>query len=225
MNKAIILNLKTYPESTGEAGERLCAIAEKVAAGAPKGVEVIACPQSPLLQKSCWQLKHGKVFAQGCEAAKLGQSTGAVTPEAVKAAGCAGTLVNHSERRVSAAEVKEVIARAGKVGLNVCACAASVEEGVALSAFSPWAVAVEPPELIGSGISVSTSRPELVSRSVEKIRAANSKCLVLVGAGISTAGDVAKSVELGADGVLLASAFVKAKDPQALLQEMVEALK
>lgn len=218
--KTIALNLKTYAESTGAAGEKLCAIADEVAAGA-RGVEVIVCPQAPSLEKIASKMQHAKVFAQACEAAKPGQSTGAVTPEAVKAAGCEGTLVNHSERKVSFAEVKEVVTGSQKAGLRVCACAASVEEGVQLSSFSPWAVAVEPPELIGSGISVSTAKPELVSRAVEKIRAANSKCIVLVGAGITTAGDVAKSVELGAEGVLLASSFVKAAEPASLLREMV----
>ena len=224
VKKVIILNLKTYPESIGVAGEKLCEIADEVAAGAA-GVEIIVCPQAPSLEKIAWKCKNASGFAQASDAGKLGQSTGAVTPEAVKAAGCSGTLVNHSERRVSAAQVKEVVARSGKIGLSVCVCAASVEEGITFSGFSPWAVAVEPPELIGSGISVSTSKPELVSRSVKEIRAANPKSLVLVGAGVSTADDVAKCVELGADGVLLASEYVKAKDPEALLKEMVAQLK
>lgn len=224
VKKVIILNLKTYSESTGSLGERLCEIADEVAAGASK-VDVIVCPQATQLEKIASKMRHALVFAQGSEAAKLGQSTGAVTPEAVKAAGCIGTLVNHGERRVSLAEVKEVVTRSQKVGLRVCACAASVEEGTAIAGFSPWAVAVEPPELIGSGISVSSTKPELVSRSVKEIRVANPKSLVLVGAGISTASDVAKSVELGADGVILASAFVKSKDPHLLLHELVEQLK
>lgn len=227
MNRVIILNLKTYAESTGEAGERLCAIADEVAAETAKNgesVEIIVCPQTPFLPKICWQLKHATVFAQACDAAKQGQSTGAVTPEAVAAAGASGTLVNHSEKKVSFAEVKQVVQRAAKIGLRVCACAASVEEGTAIAGFSPWAVAVEPPELIGSGISVSSAQPDLVKNSVKKIRAANGGGLALVGAGVSTAADVAKSVELGADGVLLASAFVKARDPRSLLREMVAVL-
>ena len=46
------------------------------------------------------------------------------------------------------------------------------------------------------------------------------------GAGISTGDDVARAIELGAEGVLLASAYVKAKDPKLVLIDMArEALK
>ncbi len=41
---------------------------------------------------------------------------------------------------------------------------------------------------------------------------------------MSNAEDVKKAIELGAAGVLLASAYVKAKDPKKLLLEMAEAL-
>ena len=223
MKKVIALNLKTYAESTGAAGEVLWKLADEVAASSPQ-VEVIVCPQIPFLQQAAWQLKHATLFAQSCDAARQGQSTGAVTPEALSAAGAAGTLVNHSEKKIAHTQVKEVVERCSKLGLRVVACADTVEEGVALARFSPWAVAVEPPELIGSGISVSSAKPELVKNSVKKIRETSKNSLVLVGAGVSTAADVAKSVELGAEGVLLASSFVKAKEPKKLLREMVEGL-
>lgn len=227
MKRFIMLNLKTYAESTGEAGERLCAIADEAAAEAArgkKGVEIIVCPQTPFIPKIVWALKHATVFAQACDAAEQGQSTGAVTPEALKEAGVAGTIVNHSERKLAVEQVREVAERCGKLGLRACACAASLEEGVALAGFSPWAVAVEPPELIGSGVSVSAAKPALVKDAVKKIREANKGVAALVGAGVSTPEDVAKCVELGADGVLLASSFVKARDPKQLLQEMVAEL-
>lgn len=223
LKKIIALNLKTYAESTGEAGEKLCSIADEVAAQ-NKNVEIIVCPQAPLLQKTCWQAKHATVFCQACDAAKPGQSTGAVLPEAVKTAGASGTLVNHSEKKIPHDQVREVIVRCEKLGLRVIACADTVREGIELAKFSPWAVAVEPPELIGTGISVSTAKPEVVKDSVSEIKKINSNLIVLVGAGVSNAADVAKSIELGAEGVLLASSFVKAREPKKLLQEMVEAL-
>jgi len=223
MKRVIALNLKTYAESTGEAGEKLCEVVEKVAENA-KTAEIIACPQAPFLAQAAKKSKHSIVFAQSCDAAKPGQSTGAVLPEAVKASGAKGTLVNHSEKKIVHEQAKEVVERCAKLGLRVIACADTVSEAVALAKFSPWAVAVEPPELIGSGISVSSARPDVVVESVREIKRTNPNVLALVGAGVSTAGDVAKSIELGADGVLLASAFVKSKEPAKLLAEMAEAL-
>jgi len=58
---------------------------------------------------------------------------------------------------------------------------------------------------------------------VEAVAKVN-KTPVLCGAGVSNASDVKKAVELGAKGVLLASAYVKAKDPKALLLSMAEAI-
>jgi len=85
---------------------------------------------------------------------------------------------------------------------------------------TPTFIAVEPPELIGSGISVSNSKPEIIINSVKAVKETNQKITVLCGAGVSNNEDVRKSLELGAEGVLLASAFVKAKDPKAFLTEL-----
>ena len=46
----------------------------------------------------------------------------------------------------------------------------------------------------------------------------NPKVAVLCGAGVSNKEDTKKALELGVKGVLLASAFVKAKDPKEFLQ-------
>jgi triosephosphate isomerase len=103
-------------------------------------------------------------------------------------------------------------------------CAKDVPEAVKLAQYNPTAIAVEPPELIGSGISVSSARPEIVSESVAAIKKVSPGTLALVGAGVSNANDVATSLKLGAEGVLLASAFVKAKDPEAWLRDVAKEL-
>ncbi|MFH0972244.1 MAG: triose-phosphate isomerase, partial [Candidatus Micrarchaeota archaeon] len=99
-----------------------------------------------------------------------------------------------------------------------------LHEAVAIAKLHPPCIAVEPPELIGSGISVSSANPGIVTDSVREIKKIDPKIIVLVGAGVSNAADVRKSIELGAEGVLLASAFVKSKDPEELLEEMLNAL-
>ena len=81
------------------------------------------------------------------------------------------------------------------------------------AALGPEYVAIEPPELIGSGISVSKANPEIIRRSVAAVHAVNPKVKVLTGAGIQSGECVKIAVDLGTDGVLLASSVVKAPDP------------
>ena len=221
MEKFIALNLKAYPESAGEGGVRLAKIADGVAAQSQ--TKIIVCPQPAQLELIARQLRHATAFAQHSDAVDAGARTGWMPVEGVRAAGAAGTLVNHSEHRVVAEKVKFVVEKASVIGgLKVMVCAADLDESLAFAtALEPWAVAYEPPELIGSGISVSSAQPEIVEDFVKRMREQAPNVIPVVGAGVSTAADVSTCFKLGADGVLLASAFVKSKDPKALLEEMV----
>jgi len=146
-----------------------------------------------------------------------------LTVEAIKEAGCKGSLVNHSEHRVPEEQIAKTSARLKEAGLESMLCTKDADESARLAKYEPTYIAVEPPELIGSGISVSTAKPEVVKGAVAAVAKVN-KTPVLCGAGVSNASDVKKAVELGAKGVLLASAYVKAKDPKQLLLEMAEAI-
>jgi triosephosphate isomerase len=84
----------------------------------------------------------------------------------------------------------------------------------------PDMIAIEPPELIGTGISISKARPELITESVKQIRKVNRSVKVLCGAGVTTAEDVSKALELGSEGVLVASAVAKSKDPRTVVGGM-----
>ena len=92
------------------------------------------------------------------------------------------------------------------------------------AALGPEYVAIEPPELIGSGISVSKANPEIIKRSVAAVHAVNPKVKVLTGAGIQSGECVKIAVDLGTDGVLLASSVVKSPDPAAVLRDLVSKL-
>ncbi len=217
----IVLNFKVYPESTGQNALRLARAAEAVAETVPE-VDIVICPPAPVLALVCSSLKAKalEVFAQHSDPNQPGAFTGSVTLEELKAIGCSGTLLNHAEKKLPHHQVQETIDRAKKVGLRVLACAKDVEEGSALAKMRPWAIAVEPPELIGTGVSVSTAKPGVVKAAVDRIKKSSPRVAVLVGAGVSTPGDVGKCIELGAQGVLLASAFAKARNPEALLKQM-----
>ncbi|HID24959.1 MAG TPA: triose-phosphate isomerase, partial [Thermoplasmata archaeon] len=85
-------------------------------------------------------------------------------------------------------------------------------------------VAVEPPELIGGDISVTSANPEIVTGTVEAVRSINNDIRILCGAGVKNGDDVKKALELGTDGVLLASGVVKAKDKKMVLLDLAKGL-
>ncbi len=162
------------------------------------------------------------VFAQHIDPIKPGSHTGHVLPEAVKEAGGAvGTLLNHSENRMILADLEAAIRRAEEVGLMTMVCSNNPAVSAAVAALGPDYVAVEPPELIGTGIPVSKAKPEVVTNTVELVKKVNPDVGVLTGAGISTGEDVKKALELGSVGVLLASGVTKAKDPEKAIRDLV----
>ena len=93
-----------------------------------------------------------------------------------------------------------------------------------MAAFAPDFIAVEPPELIGGDVSVTKANPFIIEDTVNSVKDVNKKISVLCGAGVKTGEDVAKALELGADGVLLASGVVKSKDPKATLLDLIKHL-
>ena len=106
----------------------------------------------------------------------------------------------------------------------ICACAADVDEAHRLAELGPTFIAVEPPELIGGDISVTTADPAIVSDTVAAVQNINSNVRVLCGAGVKDGNDVRTAVELGAHGVLLASGVTKASDVDAVLADLVAGL-
>lgn len=219
MGNAIILNFKTYEESTGDNGLRLARICEEVAK--ETGAEIIVVPQLADIYRIS-QAVSIPVYAQHIDNIKYGSNTGHVLPEAVKAAGAVGCLINHSEIRLKLADIEANIRKLRELGMVSIVCTNNVDTTKAAAALKPDYVAVEPPELIGSGISVSKAQPEIVSGSVEAAREVNPDIKVLCGAGITTGEDVRKAGELGTCGVLLASGVIKAKDPRAVLMDLVK---
>jgi triosephosphate isomerase len=89
----------------------------------------------------------------------------------------------------------------------------------------PYAIAVEPPELIGSGRAVSKVDPAIVEDTVKAVKRVAKDCVVLCGAGVTNGEDVRAALELGAEGVLLASGVVKAKDQKAALLDLTAGLR
>jgi len=215
----IVLNFKTYAESMGDKAIMMAKYCEEVSQESE--IEIIVCPQTPDIYRVTGSVKI-PVFAQHIDGAGAGGFTGHINADCVHLAGAVGTLINHSERRILLSEIDSAVQSARKAGLRTIVCTNNIAVTSAAAALSPDFVAIEPPELIGSGIPVSKANPDIVSGSVNAVKKINPKVRVLCGAGISTGNDVAAAIELGTEGVLLASGVIKAKDPKAALFDLVK---
>ncbi len=217
----ILVNLKTYKESLGSKAVLLGKIAEDVSN--ETGVCVTIAPQFVDLIRVINEVDI-PVFAQHIDPVNYGKFTGHILPEAMVEAGCIGTLINHSEKQLAVDVIEATVKRAKEVNLFQVVCVDSVKTGRLVAPFSPDVIAIEPPELIGSGIPVSLAKPEVVSRSVMECKSVNPEVRVLCGAGITDGKDVAAALKLGSAGVLVASGVVKASDPKAKLMDLACAM-
>jgi len=218
----IIVNFKTYLESTGKRAIELAKQAEK--ASKETGTCIVVVPQFVDLAKIA-ETVDIPVFAQHIDPVKPGGFTGHILAESVKETGAVGTLINHSERQLKLSVIDSIIALAKEKGLISCVCANNPSVSAAVAAMKPNITSVEPPELIGSGISVSKAKPEIVTDTVKLVKQVDPKMTILCGAGISTAEDVSIALKLGTRGVLVASGIVKAKDPYSVLRAFADATK
>ncbi|NPA76976.1 MAG: triose-phosphate isomerase [Candidatus Diapherotrites archaeon] len=213
---AVVINFKAYAQAMGARAVDIARAAERV--HDETGVSVVVAPNAVDLVR-VREAVDIPVFAQHVDAYQPGAHTGSVLLEMLAEWGIDGTIINHSEHQVNFSWVEYVVHRAHELHLEVIACAADDAIARAVSDLQPNAVAVEPPELIGTDISVSKAKPEIIRRSVELVHAP-----VLVGAGVKTTEDVKKAVELGAQGVLVASGVTKAKDPYKAIMELAEGI-
>jgi triosephosphate isomerase len=218
----LLINFKTYLESTGKRAVELSKKVETV--GKNEGVRVAVAPQFCDIEKVAASVDIS-VYAQHIDAVSPGAYTGHVLAESVKAAGADGTLINHSERQVLLRDVEKAVERARSAGLMTVVCAGTSRLAAAASLSEPDMVAIEPPELIGSGRAVSKENPEIVKDSVRRIRMVNPNVRILCGAGISTGDDVYAALQLGSQGVLVASGVVKAPKPEDVVADFCKAVR
>lgn len=210
----VLVNLKAYAVDPVAIGRAAAAVAENDTvriAVAPQAAAIAAVSDTGI-----------ETWAQHVSGVEPGSHTGSTLAEAAQTAGATGTLLNHSECRLQLAEIDASIQAANRAGLETVVCANTPAQIGAVAALGPDAVAVEPPELIGSGIPVSQADPEIVEQAVAAAGEVDPSIPVLCGAGISTGEDVVAAAELGAEGVLLASGVAKADDPANALEALVE---
>jgi triosephosphate isomerase len=217
----ILVNLKTFKEGMGNRGHMIANAAQLV--GHESGVTIGIAPSYVDLHPLCHHFTI-PVYAQHVDGFEPGAHTGHITVEALRMAGAAGSLINHSERRLTLAEIEASVRALQAQKLISVVCSNNEIASAGAAALAPEYVAIEPPELIGSGVSVSKANPDIIKRSVAAVHAINPKVKVLTGAGIQSGECVKIAVDLGTDGVLLASSVVKAKEPGEVLRDLVSKL-
>ena len=217
----IIVNLKTYSEGYGWDGFKLCKVIEEVAKETNSNLAV-AVSAIDLVDYS--DNLDIPVFAQHVDGINFGSHTGSILPEAVKYSGAVGTLVNHAECQMTWAEIEKAINRCKELELLTVLCTADLESTKKGAHLNPNMIAVEPPELIGGEVSVSSARPEIISDSVKIVEKINPRISVLCGAGVKNQKDISKAISLGSEGILLASGVVKSQKPRKVLLDLVQGL-
>lgn len=217
----IIVNYKTYDQGRGSNGLNLTKILGKV--NQEYGIN-LAVAVSPMDIRQYADATGVPIFAQHMDPIGFGSNTGFILPELIKEAGAVGTLINHSEHRLKLADIEALVRKTEELGLLSCICTNNILTTKAAACLSPDFVAVEPPELIGGDISVSTAQPEIVSGSVEAVNAITKEVLTLTGAGVKNGNDVKIALELGSVGVLLASGVVKPNDPEPIMHDLAQGI-
>lgn len=211
----VILNFKTYLESSGENALKLAKACENVYK--ETGVNMVAVPQTADIYRISQEVEI-PVFAQHIDPISPGGHTGSTLINTLKEAGASGTLINHSEHRMQLADISENISLCKDNGLISVVCTNDILTSAAASNLNPDFIAVEPPELIGTGIPVSQANPEVVTGTVDIVQ---KNVGVLCGAGISTSDDMKAAIDLGSKGVLLASGIILAKNQEKALLDLV----
>ena len=211
----IVVNFKTYSTAMADSADSLGQLMANVETNARMVAVASAFDLS-----SVSSISGLEVWSQHLDPVGQGSHTGWLEPETAIARGASGIIINHAEHKVSLEHVEKLMQMLPE-GFPICACAADVEEARALAKLGPTFIAVEPPELIGGDISVTTADPAIVSDTVAAVKEVNPEVRVLCGAGVKNGQDVATAIELGAEGVLLASGVTKAKDVPNVLHDLV----
>ncbi len=213
-----ILNMKVYKQGYGQRALEIAKMLEDFQKKTSVKIGVaVSAADIRLIAGEC----DIAVFAQHMDCIGFGAGTGYLLPEAMAEAGAVGTLINHAEHRLTLADIEATIRKAHELDLSTCVCTNNVATTKAASILLPDLVAVEPPELIGGDISVSTAQPEIITNSVLGVKGLAPEVGVLCGAGVKSEDDVKIAMELGSRGILLASGIVKVADPAKATMEML----
>jgi triosephosphate isomerase len=235
----IWVNFKLYKETFNDGVLRLAEVCFAVAEATKVKIIPVVSPLDlwrvkEKFQKEVW-LQHADPFFEGAR-------TGWISPLQSMVLGADGTLLNHSEHKISPGKIRQILSYLKKDKWverwqsEVPLVKRRIQNFKTMVCFSTkgqakrWVkrlkllsdfVAYEPPELIGGEVSVSQAQPEVIKRIVDLLPEQK----IVVGAGIKTDEDVREALRLGARGILVSSSVVKASNPKKKLKELASAFK
>ena len=215
-----VINCKNYEEVSGDKIIKFIKIAEQVSK--KYKIEIAISPPQHLI--GLVANSSIPILAQHVDDSKIGSTTGFVIPELLKKSKVNGSLINHSEHRISSKEIKKLVLKLKELKMISIVCVKDIAEVKKYIKINPDFIAIEPPELIGSGKSISTEKPGLIVKAADIVNNSKNKTKLLCGAGIVSGDDVKKAIELGSKGILVASGIIKAKDWNKIISEFSKAL-
>ena len=215
-----IINCKNYEEISGDKIKKIIKITEQVSK--KYKVKIAISPPQHLI--GLVANSSIPILAQHIDDSKVGSTTGYIIPELLKKSKVKGSLINHSEHRISSKEIEKLVLKLKELKMISIVCVKDVAEVKKYLKINPDFIAIEPPELIGSGKAISTEKPDLIQKAASIVNDSKNKTKLLCGAGIVSGEDVAKSIELGSKGILVASGIVKAKNWNKIISEFAKAL-
>lgn len=222
----LIINTKNYLEASGKKLDQLLKSSVELARTRKDVRTFIAVPAFDLRYLHD-KFPNANLFVQHLDNSQLGSSTGYLVPDTAKLCGAVGSIVNHSEHRIPKESIEELVTRLRSLKLLSVVCARNEAEVSEYAKFGPDFVAVEPPELIGTGKAVSKASPAIITRSRDallKSKSKESRTRLLCGAGIVTGDDAKTAVKLGSEGILIASGVVLASNRPNKIKELLQGL-
>jgi len=215
-----IINCKNYEEISGDKIKKFIQIAEQVSK--KYKIKIAISPPQHLI--GLVTNSSIPILAQHVDDSKIGSTTGYIIPELLKKSKVKGSLINHSEHRISSKEIEKLVLKLKELKMISIVCVKDVAEVKKYLKINPDFIAIEPPELIGSGKAISTEKPDLIQKAARIVNDSKNKTKLLCGAGIVSGDDVVKSIELGSKGILVASGIIKAKNWNKIISEFAKAL-
>jgi len=215
-----VINCKNYEEISGDKIKKFIKIAEQVSK--KYKIKIAISPPQHLI--GVVANSSITVLAQHIDDSKVGSTTGFIIPELLKKSKVKGSLINHSEHRISSKEIEKLVLKLKELKMISIVYVKDVAEVKKYLKIEPDFIAIEPPELIGSGKAVSKEKPDLIEKAASIVNDSKNKTKLLCGAGIVSGEDVAKSIELGSKGILVASGIIKAKNWNKIISEFAKAL-
>ena len=184
-------------------------------------IDVLFITRAVEIRRIAENTKHLIILAPYMDTLHPGRGMADILPEALKAAGAQGVVINHCEKPMSLPQMKATVDRARELDFLVFACADTLEEAKAIAQLHPDIINPEPSGIIGGGNGVTPM--DYVEASIREIKAIYPDILVEQAAGITNGQQVYDFIMAGSEAAGAASGIMKAADPIAMIDEMVAA--